>query len=133
MGKTKIKRILANRGGFKRIGIMFIVVGFFIPLVLYPFTELTKDVKEKADLLLAVRGVKYTPRLNELKIIIRDSYKKSYTAYPPFRRRGDKPQRYTKEIEALSVRYPYIIALGLTFIFVGISIIVLTGKKSKKE
>jgi hypothetical protein len=52
----------------KKIGIMLIIVGIFIPLIFYPFTELTKDVKEKADLLLAVRGVKYSPRLNELKV-----------------------------------------------------------------
>jgi hypothetical protein len=52
----------------KKIGIMFIIVGFFIPLVFYPFTELTEDVKDKAAALLAFRGVKYTPRLSELKV-----------------------------------------------------------------
>jgi hypothetical protein len=52
----------------KKIGIMFIVIGFFIPLIFYPFTTLTGDVEKKAAMLLALKGVKYEPRLSELEV-----------------------------------------------------------------
>jgi GGDEF domain-containing protein len=51
----------------KRIGLMFIILGFFIPLVFYPFTELTEDAK-KTQLLYVYRGENYSPRLSELKV-----------------------------------------------------------------
>jgi len=86
-------------GGLKRIGIMLILTGFFIPLVMYPFTELIPELKE-IHYLHVFAGKNYTPRLNELIV-------------------G-------------SVRYPYIIALGLTIIFVGIGIYILSGKKNSK-
>jgi hypothetical protein len=102
----------------KKIGIMFIVVGFFIPLVLYPYTELTEDVGQKAAALLALHGKKYAPRLSELEVVFRDKVEGSYLT------RGH-PITYSK----LSLRYPSIIAIGLVSIFVGISIIVLSRKR----
>ena len=105
----------------KKIGIMFIIGGFFIPLVLHPFTELTEDAK-RTQLHYVYRGEKYTPTLNELEVVFRDEYK------TPHIKKGNS-LLYSK----LSLRYPYIIAIGLTLILVGISIFVLSGKKKENE
>jgi hypothetical protein len=32
----------------KKIGIMFIVLGLFIPLIFYPYTELKEELEKKA-------------------------------------------------------------------------------------
>ena len=102
----------------KRIGIIFIVVGVFIPSVLYPFTSLTTD----ATLLQAAfgsRGVVYEPRLNDLGIVLKKGN---------WIKGGNHQGHYEGRI---AVAYHYTLAIGITIAFIGISMIALAGKKSK--
>ncbi len=101
----------------KRMGMILIIVGAFIPSVLYPFTTLT----ESAAVMQIARGGHYQPRLNELKVVLgegtwiemgtRDDFYKGRIVFP----------------------YHYAIASGITIAFLGIGLIALTGKKTKKN
>jgi uncharacterized membrane protein len=94
----------------KKIGIMLIIIGFFIPSVLYPFTSYSpqKVLEKKAD--YGIFAFKYSPRLSDLEIILSgDVYDENKIALP----------------------YHYVVVIGIMFIFVGTSILALTGRKKE--
>jgi hypothetical protein len=104
----------------KRIGIIAIVVGVFIPSVLYPFVSVTNSATLK-QIALGSRGVVYEPRMNELEIVfrkgtlIKDGYRKG---------------RYDGRI---AIPYQYTLAIGITVAFLGICLIALGGKKKSNN
>ena len=104
----------------KRMGIIVIIAGAFIPSVLYPFTTLTTSAT-LMQIAFGSKGVVYQPRLNQLEIVLK---------------KGDwiKDGTYQGHHEGrIAIPYHYIIASGITIAFLGIGLIALTGKKSKKN
>ena len=58
----------------KKIGIIFIIVGFFIPSFFYPFTTLKYGALE-TQIAFLYQHVVYAPRLSDLKVILPGSWK----------------------------------------------------------
>lgn len=99
---------------FKRIGIFVIIVGAFIPSVLYPFTSLTTSATVM-KIALGSKGVVYQPRLNDLEVVLKKGnwYKSHYEG-------------------RIAIPYHYTLAIGITVAFMGIGLIALAGKKNKR-
>ena len=92
----------------KRIGIILIIAGFFVPSVLYPFTSYAplKLIAKKE--IYAAGGLTYDPRLSDLEIILYGTFVSD---------------------DKISLPYHYVIAIGIVSIFTGISVLALTGRK----
>ncbi len=101
---------------FKRIGIIAIIIGIFIPSVLYPFTSLTTSALLISGA-FARNGVAYKPRLNDLEVVIKKGtwlVDKNYQGHYEGR---------------VAIPYPYAVAFGLTVVFLGIGLVVLAGQR----
>lgn len=110
---------------FKKILIIIIIAGLFIPAVLSPFTSLNPS----ATLLrvsLGSRGVVFEPRLNDLEVVLKKGIWKEGMMITNTYYEGHYEGRIT-------IPYNYPFAIGFTIAFLGISLIVLTGIKSKKD
>lgn len=123
---------------FKRIGIIFIIAGIFIPSFFYPFTTLKGDAAIVTGV-YASRGVAYSPRLSDLEIC----FDKGRWVQDTEGRRGHwedhTPVPFKSEWQRghwedhTAVPYNFILALGIALVFLGISFIILTGKMKEKE
>jgi hypothetical protein len=100
----------------KRIGVILIVVGAFIPSVLYPFTSLTRTATI-LQVAFSIKGAVYSPRLNDLEIVLKKGYwnQGEYQGYFEGR---------------LAIPYSYTLAIGITMVFLGIGLMTLTTKKN---
>lgn len=96
----------------KRVGIIFIVVGAFIPSVLYPFASLTSH-GTKMQVILASKGAAYELRLNDLEIVLKEGV---------LIKGGSSEAYYEGRVV---IPYQYTLAIGITIAFLGISIIAL--------
>ena len=102
----------------RQIGVILIIVGAFIPSILYPFTSLTKI----AFLLMvghAEKGSYYNPRINDLEIVF---IKGPEPAPAP-------PPAPAPEPEDIKMSYKYPVALGILLVFMGVSILALVRQK----
>jgi hypothetical protein len=101
-----------------RIGIITILVGTFIPSILYPFASLTTSAT-LMQVTLGSHGCIYHPRLNELEIVL----KKGNLI------KDVNPQgRYDGRI---AIRYNYTLAIGITLFYAGIIIMMMAINKNK--
>ena len=123
----------------KKVGIILIIVGAFIPSVLYPFATLTTDAT-LMKVVLATKGGLYKPRLNDLEIVLRKSdeplseigveEKRELKYLGPIEENPYlKIDQYKVPQKKVAVPYNYIVALGITITFVGISFVALSRKK----
>lgn len=98
-----------------RIGIVLIIIGLFVPSVLYPFA-----LKTRSALLIyyAVlqRGGTYKPSLDELEIVIQVGEWIS---------EGKFKGHYENRI---AIPYHFILAGGITVFFIGICVIAFSVK-----
>lgn len=100
---------------FKKIGISLIILGIFIPSVLYPFAKPSRPALYM-KIALATKGVQYKPRQNELEIVWKAGEWKA----------EGKSGHY---IGRVAVPYPYFVAAGITTAFLGLAFIVFLRKK----
>lgn len=127
----------------RKFGILLIIVGAFVPSVLYPFATLTTDAT-LMKIVLAAKGGLYKPRLNDLEIVLRkpeNPYSKvgkeenPYVSEKnPFLKENKRDQNIVTFLgelpkEKVAVPYNYTVALGITIAFVGISFVALSHKK----
>ena len=98
----------------KQVGILLIILGIFIPSMLYPFTSLTPEAKEFA-LEIGWKGGTYKTGLNDREIVFVE---------------GENEQG--KYEGRLSIPYKYPIALGILLSFIGISFATF-GQKEKTD
>jgi hypothetical protein len=88
----------------RKVGILLIIIGTFIPSVLYPFTTLTRDAT-LMKVILVTKGRLYKSGLSDLEIVLR----KSRNPYLNVGNQHDK----------VAIPYNYTVALGITIAFVG--------------
>lgn len=97
----------------KNIGIILIILGFFIPSVLYPFTSYSPEKLIVKKTINAAGGLGYEPRLNDLEVVL--------------------VERAPSRGGNIALPYHYIVAIGIIFIFTGVSCVALgVRKKSEK-
>jgi hypothetical protein len=106
--------------GLKRMGLLFIIAGAFIPSVLYPFATPTTSAT-LMQLALSNQGGLYQPRLNQLEIVFKEG-----TWIKEANKEGYHKGR-------IAIPYHYTIAGGITIAFLGIALIAITNKKIKNN
>jgi len=102
----------------KKVGILLIIIGVFIPSVLYPFATLTISAT-LIKIAFATRGAQYEQRLSDLEVV----FKKGYGIA------GYSEGKIAVPEGRIAVPYRYIVAFGITIAFVGISFVALSRKK----
>lgn len=106
--------MLRKIGGWYRIGIIFIFVGFFVPSVLYPFTEHPSFIVFRQENIL---------RQGESVIVLKRG---KQIADPQIHRR-------LLYFDGTYLYYKHILAGGIILIFLGIGIITLNSRKWKQK
>ena len=109
----------------RQFGLILIIVGLLIPSILYPFTSLNPEARLAAGL-YASRGVTYERKIDDLQILIKEGKPKL----------DPKKNRYyfVGEYEdRLAIPYKYPLALGIAFIFIGVSFLVFGSKRKSAE
>jgi hypothetical protein len=94
---------------YRKLGVVFILVGLFIPLAIYPFTDLGDNaIGQQA--MAHFSGAAYSPRMSDLVIVLSES--ESY---------------YGRNRE--TVPYKYFLSGGVIFIFAGIALFIFSKNK----
>jgi hypothetical protein len=104
----------------KKLGIIIIIVGVFIPSILYPFTSYTSSAS-LMQVVFATKGIVYQPGFRDLEVVLKGGH---------WIREGDYKGHYEGRI---AIPYHYTLAVGITIAFLGIALVTLTGKKNKKN
>jgi hypothetical protein len=60
---------LTNKNKAKRFGILLIIIGAFIPSILYPFSSLSNSAT-LAKVAFAMKGVSYDTSIQDLEIVL---------------------------------------------------------------
>ena len=109
----------------RQFGLTLIIVGAFIPSILYPFKSLTPTARLRTDL-SASRGVTYETKIEDLQILIIEGKPKLDSR--------DNPNYYAGEYEGrLAIPYKYPLALGILLSFIGISFVAFGSKRKSAE
>jgi CheY-like chemotaxis protein len=109
-----------NKFKDKQYGILLIILGIFIPSILYPFTSLTsRAAAVKAVSIL--KGVYYDTTLRDLEIVIVEGEWKTTN--------NNKSSKFEGHV---AIPYKYAVALGIILIFVGVSLIIFYRNKKVK-
>jgi hypothetical protein len=95
----------------KKFGLSLIILGAFIPSILYPFTSLTGNATVKL-IIFAQNGLSYDTSLKDLEVV----FKKG-------EREKDSKNNTGQYQGRLALPYKYIIAFGILIIFIGISFV----------
>ena len=105
----------------KQCGVLLIIVGAFIPSILYPFTSLTTSATlTKAA--FAMKGVFYDTRLQDLEIVlVKGEWK------------NDNKNGVGHYEGRLALSYRYTMALGILLSFIGIGFIALYKNKRESD
>jgi hypothetical protein len=98
-----------------RVGTILIIIGLFIPSVLYPFTLKTRSALLMHYAVLQ-RGGTYKPSLDELEIVIK---KGRWIGKDEFE--GHYENR-------IAIPYHFVLAGGITIFFIGVCFIALSVK-----
>lgn len=128
--------ITTRRGRTRQFGVYLIIIGAFIPSILYPFTSLTAPAL-LAETALALRGVSHSQGLRGLEIVLVEGVtdKPRYRELPPGTPldkpgyKGDIFDRIASEnIDTplgwrLAIPYRYMVALGILLAFIGIGFV----------
>lgn len=127
----------------RKVGILLIIIGAFIPSVLYPLATLTTNATFRT-IAFATARVLYKPRLNDLEIVLRKSDKPHINQRYVFEDEPkkdifdnlspDEPERNPYldvgiKDKKVAIPYNYTVALGITIAFLGISFVALSRKK----
>lgn len=102
---------LITNSKVKQYGVLLIIIGAFIPSILYPFSSLSNSaILLKAA--FASEGVSYDTRIQDLEIVF---------AKGEWIKGNNKVNGHYKG--RLAIPYKYILAFGILLAFVGIGII----------
>ena len=111
---------LFNKCKTKQFGVLLMIVGAFIPSILYPFTSLSK----KAIFLTAisaVRGGSYDTNLQDLEIVfIKGEWNTHKSKVGYF-------------VGRFAFSYKYIMAFGILLFFIGIGIVAFCKNKRESD
>ena len=103
----------------KRLGVLLIIIGVFIPSILYPFTS----VNPSAFIIkgfFASKGVAYNTSFRDLEIVLIKEETKKYN-----KNAGDNFEgRY-------SIPFKFILAFGIMLAFTGIGIVAFQKDRKK--
>ncbi|MFC1651353.1 hypothetical protein ACFL2X_07260 [Candidatus Latescibacterota bacterium] len=100
----------------KHFGILLLIIGAFIPSILYPFTSLTTSATF-VTATFASRGVSYNTSLKDLEIVlVKGEWKK------------DNIGSGSHYEGRFAIPYKYIISFGILLSFIGIGILALLQK-----
>lgn len=103
----------------KKLGILLIIIGAFIPSILYPFSSLTYSAF-LTKVAFAKKGISYSTSLQDLEIVlIKGKWKKD----------NKKGGGHYEGRLAIPYRYP--LAFGILLVFIGIGIVALNQNKKK--
>ena len=92
------------------LSILFMVIGLYAPIVLYPFATPDSDAKI-IQYALAKEGKFYEPKkINQLEIVLIDGKVK------------DKSNLFFKKEGHVAIPFKYIYAFGVTMFFIGATI-----------
>ena len=105
-----------------RLGVLLIIIGAFIPSILYPFTSLTRSaLLDQAA--LAMKGVSHDTGLRDLEIVlVKGEWKED--------NKNDGSYDYEGR---LAISYRYTVAFGILLAFIGIGLIALYKNKKKTD
>ena len=104
----------------KQFGVLLIIVGAFIPSILYPFASMTESANLVA-VYFATKGVSYDPSLRDLEIVlVKGEWKKDSKNKGHFESRLALPYRYT-------------MAFGILLFFIGIGFVALYKNKRESD
>lgn len=102
---------LMNKNKVKRFGVFLIIIGAFIPSILYPFLSLSYQASF-AKVSLSMRGVSYDTSIRDFEIsIVKGEWKE-----------GNKNTRGHYE-GRFAIPYKYIVSFGILLAFAGICIV----------
>ena len=102
----------------RKLGIILIAVGVFIPAALYPSASLTSAaIVTRVD--FTVRGVLYEATFKDLEVVL---YRGNYV-------KDNRDSGHWKG--TVAIPYPHIIALGITIECVGIALLAFSRRKKK--
>lgn len=117
---------------FKRIGIIIIIVGAFIPSVLYPLTSLTPQAMLVKVALLNER-VPYDSTFRDLEVVL----VKGELKPAPANSLVDEIYtgiNYEVHFEGrIATPYKYILVFGIALVFIGISLFTLSRKEKIQD
>lgn len=103
----------------KQFGVLFIIVGAFIPSILYPFTSITTSATI-VKVAFAMKGVSYDTSLQDLEIVlVKGEWKKDNGGY-----------HYEGR---LALPYRYTMAFGILLSFIGIGFVALYKNKRESD
>jgi len=105
----------------KQFGVLLIIVGAFIPSILYPFTSIATSATF-AKVAFANKGVSYDTRLQDLEIVlVKGEWKKD-----------SKNGGYDWE-GRLALPYRYTMAFGILLSFIGIGFVALYKNRRESD
>ena len=100
----------------RKVGILLIIIGFFIPSISYPFTSVTRQAR-LMQVAFANSGIFYDANhLRDLEVVLVEGVYKGSQNDGHFEGRHAVPYRYT-------------IAFSITLVFIGISFFALYRKQ----
>src|SRR3972149_10578691 len=102
----------------KQFGVLLIIVGAFIPSILYPFTSITTSAT-LAKVAFAMKGVSYDTSLQDLEIVlVKGEWKK------------DSKNGGGHYEGRLALPYRYTMAFGILLFFIGIGFVALCSNRT---
>ena len=103
-----------DKFNLRKFGIILVLLGAFIPPILYPFTSST-PLALLATGLSAQRGVIYKTRISDLEILIKEGKPKLAPKENLYYFAGEYDDR-------LAIPYKYPLAFGIVLFFIGITL-----------
>jgi len=103
-----------DKFNLRKVGIILVILGAFIPAILYPFTSLTPLALLARGLSLQ-RGVVYKTRINDLEILIKEGKPKLDPTEYIYYFAGEYDDRF-------AIPYKYPLTFGIMLFFIGITL-----------
>lgn len=116
----------------KKIGIVFILLGGFIPCILYPFTKPTMKAIT-IQFLLSEHGVPMNIKLKELEIVLKEGTLKDKDISSEATLQNLILTERLEYRGRIAIPYKYVMALGIVLVFTGAGVIALLSNKGLKE
>ena len=102
---------LIDKSKTKQFGILLVIIGAFIPSILYPFSSLTRDAISVMGV-FAMKGVSYDTSLKDLEIVlVKGEWEK------------DNKNGVGHFEGKLAIPYRYTLAFGILLVFIGIGFV----------
>ena len=112
---------LINKSKTKQFGILLIILGAFIPSILYPFSSLSSSAT-LAKVAFALKGVSYDTSLQDLEIVlVKGEWKK------------DNKNAGGHYEGRLAIPYRYTLAFGILLAFIGIGIVAFYKERRETD